>query len=254
MEHVTGTALVTGAGGTLGGSIADVLEQHGWTVTRHGGRGEGDLTTPAAARDAIAPDFALIVNAAGLSYGTPADLWRANALLPLRLAEAIGESGSRARLILVGSAAVYGLADAPGRRFRESDALNPNSEYGFSKLAAERLVATACRAAVTARVFNIETADEDGGQTLLARVRAAATSGDPAPRGIDDVRDWVTPDFIGRAIAAIAHARQPPPAVNVCTGSGRSPAEIVGVATVRQPASWSVGDPSVLQALMAAAG
>jgi nucleoside-diphosphate-sugar epimerase len=249
---MTRTALVTGTNGALGRAIARALEQRGWHVVEHRGRADGDLTTPEGARSAVAAPVTLIVNAAGVSYGSPSDLWRANALIPMRLAEATEGVLPQARLILIGSAAVYGLATTPATRFREDGPLQPNSEYGMSKLAAERLGRAIHPDTVTARIFNVSGVSAPG--TLLARVQAAATGGDPLPQGAGDIRDWVTPEFIGDAVAAIAAAADVPDAVNVCTGEGRSPAALLGVSGAHEPRSWSVGDPALLRALMRQVG
>lgn len=250
MENVRPNALVTGASGVLGRIIAGILEQDGYRVLRHDGRQQGDLATREGARAAVVSDLDLIVNAAGLSYGAPEELWQANTMLPVRLAEALDEAGSDARLILLGSAAVYGLAFDRQTKFSEDAVPAPNSEYGMAKLAAERLVGGLYERTVSARVFNIASAaEQEGERTLLARVRTAVAAGEAPPPGIDDVRDWVTPEFIGQAIAAIAAAPAPASVINVCTGEGRSPAELLGLPQ-GEPRSWSIGDPSRLQALM----
>lgn len=245
MEGVARRVLVTGTAGVLGDAVATSLEGAGHTVIRHSGRTDGDLSTSAGARTAIAaskPDA--VVNTAGLTYGDAAAIWLANAIVPVRLADAIGTMQPGARLVLASSAAVYGLPGAADP-IREDDPLAPNSDYGLAKLAAERLAAALCPKVTAARVFNIITADADP-RSLLARVRAAYDDGEAAPQGADAVRDWVTPQFVGQALALLATAPRPPTVVNVCSGMGRTPAELLGRSAVPDTSNWSVGDPSLL--------
>ena len=245
MEGVARRILVTGTAGVLGDAVATSLEAGGHTVIRHSGRTDGDLSTAAGAHTAIAaskPDA--VVNTAGLTYGDAAALWTANAVIPVRLADAIGAMQPGARLVLASSAAVYGLP-AAADPIREDDPVAPNSDYGLAKLAAERLAAALCPKVTAARVFNIITTDADP-RSLLARVRAGYADGEAAPRGADAVRDWVTPAFVGEALARLAAVPRSPAVVNVCSGAGRTPAELLGRSVPPDLGNWSVGDPSLL--------
>ena len=98
---------------------------------------------------------------------------------------------------------------------------------------------------IAARVFNIITTDADP-RSLLARVRVAYDAGETAPRGASAVRDWVTPQFVGETLARLAVAPRPPSVVNVCSGVGKTPAELLGRSAVPDLSNWSVGDPSLL--------
>jgi nucleoside-diphosphate-sugar epimerase len=245
MEGVTRRILVTGTSGVLGDAVATGLEAAGHTVTRHHGRADGDLATAAGARAAIEasqPDA--VVNTAGLTYGDAAAIWTANAVIPIRLADAISTLQPGARLVLASSAAVYGLPEA-GDPIREGGPVAPNSDYGLAKLAAERLTGALCRMVIAARVFNIITTDADP-RSLLARVRMAYDAGEAAPRGADAVRDWVTPQFVGETLARLAVVPHSPSVVNVCSGVGKTPAELLGRSAVPDLSNWSVGDPSLL--------
>lgn len=245
MEGVARRILVTGTSGVLGEAVASSLEAAGHTVIRHSGRSDGDLATTAGARTAIAaskPDA--VVNTAGLTYGNAAAIWTANAIIPVRLADAISTMQPSARLVLASSAAVYGLPKA-GDPIREDDPVGPNSDYGLAKLAAERMAAALCPRVSAARVFNIITTDADP-RSLLARVRVAYDDGEECPGGCDAIRDWVTPQFVGEALARLTTAARPPSVVNVCSGTGRTPAELLGHSAVPDLSNWSVGDPSLL--------
>lgn len=245
MEGVARRILVTGTSGVLGDAAARALEESGHAVIRHRGREDGDLAHPAEARSWVVranPDA--IINTAGLTYGSAEELWAANAVIPLRIADAIRALQPGVRLVLVSSAAVYGLPPA-GASIAESHPLAPNSDYGFSKLAAERLSRALSTRVHAARVFNILTDTADP-RSLLARVRAAYQAGDDAPRGCRAVRDWVTPEFVAAALARIATAPRPPDVTNVCSGHGRTCAEVLGRQAEPDLADWSVGDPTLL--------
>lgn len=72
----------------------------------------------------------------GISWHDPAGTFDCNVLGTLSLLEAMRRSGSRARLISIGSAEEYGRAR---KIFKETDALEPTSPYAASKAAAETL-------------------------------------------------------------------------------------------------------------------
>ncbi len=245
MEGLARRILVTGTSGVLGDEAACALEAGGHTVIRHSGRSDGDLSTSAVARALVAranPDA--IINTAGLTYGDRDALWTANAIIPVRLADAIRALNPGIRLVLVSSAAVYGLPPA-GTPIAEDRPPSPNSDYGLSKLAAERMARALCTRVNVARVFNLITSTADP-RSLLARVRTSYEAGDPTPPGHAAIRDWVTPEFVGTALARIAVAPRPPDVVNVCSGRGRTPAEILGRDAEPDTADWSVGDASLL--------
>ncbi len=241
------TILVTGTRGVLGEEVVAALEIEGHQVVRHAGRESGDLTDAIVANDVVSgshPD--VVVHAAGRTYGTPAELWAANVLTAVRLGDAMRSTCPDSRLVLMSSAAVYGLSDAPRASFREQDPCAPNSDYGYAKLAMERLLPILHPATVIARVFNIIGAHADA-RALLPRVHAAYEAGDPSPQGSSDVRDWVTAHDVARALAALATVPDVPPVVNVCSGIGRTPAQVLGRDTDAPPHGWSVGDPTLLQ-------
>ena len=107
---MTRPVVVTGAGGALGRAVLAVLKDTSHDVISHSGRRDGDLTNAATCRDLVARCTPrAIINTAGRTYGTLRDLWTANLLVPVRLADAIADADVRTRLVLVGSAAEYGL-------------------------------------------------------------------------------------------------------------------------------------------------
>lgn len=156
-------ALLTGAGGFLGGFTAAALERSGFRVaaSRHaGGRFACDLKDRAATRRLVLscrPE--LIVHAAGTTR--PADwgeLWDLHVGATANLLEAVLAlpRPEAVRVIVAGSAAAYG--DAAGKRAAaESGPASPLAPYGASKLS-QGLAALGYRHRgldiIVARIFN----------------------------------------------------------------------------------------------------
>ena len=240
------TILVTGTNGAVGQHVADVLEADGHRVVRHGGRGDGDLTLISIVDRVLTtaqPDA--VVNAAGRTYGSTQEIWRSNTLIPLRIADELARSAPTARLVLLSSAAVYGLAPGPDVVFREDDPCMPNSDYGMAKLAMERVAPLIHTNTVAARIFNIVGAHADP-RALLPRVQAAYDAGESSPAGSGEVRDWIPVRSAARALAALAVGETVPTTETLCFGVGRTPAEVLGRGTTSPCTGWSVGDPSLM--------
>lgn len=239
--------LVTGAAGRIGAAVVAAAAGRGIEVVGHD-LADGDLCDPDVARTAVRvarPDA--VVNAAGLTYGPEADLWRLNLLVPLRLLDALAGPGGR-RLVQVGSAAEYGLTGEG--RVGEGHPCRPNSTYGLSKLAAGELVrGHPGVTGVVARLFNLIAEPHDE-RSLLGRVEAGYRRGEDEPAGAAEVRDFVplaaaANALVGLALADITESV----VVNVCTGTGRTAAEVLGRPRPARPGSASVGDPTRLHAL-----
>lgn len=245
---MTSRVLITGTNGVLGQATAAALLREGHVIIKHRGRVDGDLRDPAEVNRIIGESApSAVVNAAGQTYGNPSELWDKNVLLPLRIGEALARRHTHTRLVLLSSAAVYGLRTAPGPAFREDEAPAPNSDYGWGKLAMERLVPLVHSRCVVARIFNIADADGDA-RALLARVRSDYADGVTKPPGAGSVRDWLTAVDIGHALACLATAKDPPTVLNVCSGAGRTAAEILGYPAPAPEPAWSIGDPGRMQA------
>lgn len=240
--------LVTGGHGAVGRAVVAAATRQGMWVEVHAGSREGDLTDPATALAVVKrvrPDA--IVNAAGASYGDPATLWNANLVLPLRLLDAVREVAPDARIVLVGSAAEYGLT-MPGVLIREDHPCTPNSIYGQTKLAAGQMALSLPRgthSVVVARIFNVVASPHDP-RSLLGRLAAEYAAGNADPPGAEAVRDFVTIDDVGCALVALCLSPTSPPIVNVCTGVARTAADVLGHHSSRQDKVWAVGDPTLL--------
>ena len=256
-------ALVLGANGFIGRHVAEALSEgsdievvgaglgaplpgleRGWLdidLLAGDGRLEAELR-------GTAPDF--IVNCAGATVGTAAELTRLNVETTAALLDSVGRAGSRARLIHLGSAAEYGPGptDLP---VPETAPARPVSPYGVAKLAATRLVAAATAAgrdAVVLRVFNalgpgMPPGTLPGG--ALRRLNEAVSVS--APRiemgSLDSVRDFVDVRDIGAAV--LATCRVPAidaPIVNVGSGTGHSARELVVALAERVGFAGEIGE------------
>ena len=189
-----------------------------------------DLSAAAAAEwsnllQEFAPD--VVVNAAGLTTGTPDDLWATNVVGTKALLGALRPLPGAVRLVHLGSAAEYG-AVPPGRPVTEATPTTPIGDYGESKLAATELVLTARAAgldAVVLRVFN--PLGPGAPETTLPGRVAAELRRARGPRAeirlgpLGDHRDFI--DVRDVAEAAVAAALAPfvaAPVLNI--GSGRA--------------------------------
>lgn len=241
-------ALVTGAGGFVGGHLVAALLGGGNEVfagaldgaaPRGGAEGARWLALDVTSRESLAAavDEAradVVFHLAGQSsvagsFADPVGTWEANATGTLRLAEAL-EGGTR--LVLAGSAEVYGAVPEAEQPIREERPLAPSNPYAASKAAAEMACVAAARArgvhAVIARSFNHTGPGQDPRFALpsWARQIAAVRAGRggttlrvgnlEARRDLLDVRDVV------RAYIRLAEAGEAGAAYNVCSGTALS--------------------------------
>jgi nucleoside-diphosphate-sugar epimerase len=153
--------LLTGASGFVGSHVLDLLVQRGIPTTAllrassrrrflepHLGRVtvvEGAITDPVSLKAAL-EGISHVIHCAGATKAVhAAELYRVNRDGTKNLVAAVNARGDVIqRFVHISSLAVSGpgTAAAPAR---ESAPPNPVSEYGRSKLAAEREVTTACR-------------------------------------------------------------------------------------------------------------
>jgi len=160
----------------------------------------------------------------GSSFDDPVAPLETNALGTHYLLSAIERRAPQARVLVVTSAMVYGVSDAP---LSETSPLVPTSPYGLSKLAQDRLTSLAAVdgvGTVVARAFNHTGARQDPSFAVpgFARQIARIEAGLDAPvirvgnleaeRDLTDVRDVVD------AYMTLAERGTPGQAYNVCTG------------------------------------
>jgi GDP-4-dehydro-6-deoxy-D-mannose reductase len=226
-------ALVTGASGFVGRHLIAHLDDQGddvVAVDRHTGV---DILDEAAVRKAVGdarPEVVYHLAAwsdVGGSWSDPMAVFRVNAEGTLRVLQACSEYGVD-RVLLVGSADVYGPVTEDELPITESTPLRPASPYAASKAAADLLGLQAWLGhqlgVIRVRAFN----HHGPGQTsrfvaaaLAARVARNEAAGEAtvtvgnlsARRDFTDVRDVVV------AYRLLAERGEPGEAYNVCSGS-----------------------------------
>lgn len=157
------TVLVTGASGALGRAVCARLRERGQRVVT-AGRSEGnelrlDLTEPQQIQAVLAssqPD--LILHLAASFAGDYAQAVALNVEASRQLLEAVEQSGRSIRVVLIGSAAEYGVVEPEENPIGEARALKPVSVYGMSKAWQTQLAHLYAARGVdvaVARVFNL---------------------------------------------------------------------------------------------------
>jgi GDP-4-dehydro-6-deoxy-D-mannose reductase len=252
---------VTGAAGFAGSHLLDLLKRDGQPIMGWHLHGPSpldtasspsdspfagvswhavDLTDRAAVRAAIAAsrpaEVYHLAGAAnqGASWDRTDESLRANALGTHHLLDALRREGVAARVLVIGSAAVYRPSQEP---FGEESPIGPTSPYGVSKLAQEMTALQAFtlhgQAVMVARSFNHigprQTADYVAAS--FARQIAMIEAGQAEPvilvgnleprRDLMDVRDTV------RAYRALMHRGEPGRAYNVCSGEAHAIRELL---------------------------
>jgi UDP-glucose 4-epimerase len=167
--------LVTGGAGYIGSVVARRLlaDGHAVSVLDDLSRGhrkavperarliEADLRDAAAVRDALAPGADAVLHFAALalvaeSVSNPERYWETNVGGTLNLLGAMRARGVR-RLVFSSTCACYGEPDRIP--IDEETSERPESPYGDSKLAVDRMIAAECAAhglgAVSLRYFNV---------------------------------------------------------------------------------------------------
>ena len=202
--------LVTGAGGLLGGRIAELLHGRGLEVLAAHRRSIPppgprpvlvELTDEEAlARllDASRPDA--VVHAAAIGRANhceerPDEAERVNARLPGTLARECHERGLR--LVALSTDLVF----AGDRSFlREDDATGPLGVYGRTKLAGEQAVLSACPGAAVVRVALILGRGHGPRATSTESVARALLGGQAVRLFTDEHRTPVDPESVADAV------------------------------------------------------
>ena len=271
-------ALITGAAGFIGSTLAEKLHATGWTVTgidnmspyydpelkQRNLRSAGNAITRfieadirSAPVDELVADADVVFHLAGQpgvrkSWGDSfADYVDANISATQVLLESIHRSSSRPRVVYASSSSVYG--DAEAYPTREDLEPRPRSPYGVTKLAAEHL----CRlyaanhglSTVSLRFFTVY-GPRQRPDMAFTRFLSAALEGDPiSVYGTgDQTRDFTFVGDIVEAVARAATAQVSPGSVyNVSGGGSHSVNEVLDVISdlVDQPLEVRRGAPAV---------
>ncbi len=137
-------ALVTGAAGFLGGHLLQRLEALGWEVTGTARQAQDrllacDINDAEHLAEIVSqskPDVIFHIAAltpAAAPSATADDYLRVNVSGTLNLLEATRKAVPNARVVLVTSSAMYGIAEADDGVIHEDSALLPVNPYGVSK-------------------------------------------------------------------------------------------------------------------------
>jgi GDP-4-dehydro-6-deoxy-D-mannose reductase len=172
----------------------------------------------------------LAAQASGMdSMERPAETYRVNALGALNVMEALRVSGSRARLLLVGSADIYGSGPAGGT-IREDAPIRPQNPYSVSKAAQDQLgelyALTFGLGVIRTRTFTHTGPGQRprfalaGFAEQLARIDAGLAPPEIRVGNLDVVREYGDVRDVVRAYDLLLERGVPGEAYNIATGLG----------------------------------
>ncbi len=232
-------ALVTGAGGFVGEFLVDHLEASGDEVhtTDHA---ELDILDAGGVRDrlgAVRPEA--VYHLAGqsdvaASWEAPRQTFRVNAEGTLNVLAAAAAAGVR-RVLIVGSADMYGKVAEDELPLTEESPLRPVSPYAASKVAADFLGLQMFLAhgleVLRVRAFNHlgpGQTDKFVAAALAARIARNEVSGAGAVRvgNLEARRDFTDVRDVCRAYRLLVERGEPGEAYNVCSGRAVSVQEL----------------------------
>ena len=255
-------ALVTGAGGFVGQTLVSHLEAEGDDVVAVDRANGPDVTDGAAVRDVIGrerPDAVYHLAAVthiGASWDAPAEVFRINAEGTLNVLSACTSAGVD-RVLVVGSADEYGAVRPEDLPLSEDAPLRPMTPYGASKVAAEYLALQAFLGeqlpVIRVRAFNHTGRDQPDRfmiPGLARRIAAAEREGrKEIPVGsLEPVRDFTNVEDVVVAYRLLVERGEPGEVYNVCSGVGRSVAEVAEhLLVLARHAIELVPDPSLLR-------
>ena len=233
-------AVVTGSGGFVGRELVRHLQESGDEVMGLDHASGLDVTDPEAVRAAIgefAPDAVYhlaAVTHVPRSWSAPLQVFRVNAEGTLNVLRACTQAGVE-RVLVVGSAEEYGAVREEDLPLAEDAPLRPLTPYGASKVAADYLALQAHLAdglgVVRVRPFNHtgpSQSDRFVIPALARRIAEAERDGrKEVPVGpLDPVRDFSDVADVVRAYRLLVERAEPGEVYNVCSGVGRSIAEV----------------------------
>jgi GDP-4-dehydro-6-deoxy-D-mannose reductase len=255
-------ALVTGAGGFVGQALVAHLESAGDEVIGIDHVTGPDITDPAGVRDVVGrhrPDAVYHLAAVthiGASWDAPLDVFRVNAEGTLNVLSTCAGAGV-GRVLVVGSADEYGAVRPEDLPLTEEAPLRPLTPYGASKVAADSLALQAFLGqglpVIRVRAFNHTGATQSERfmiPGLARRIAAAERDGrKEVPVGsLQPVRDYTDVADVVVAYRLLVERGEPGEVYNVCSGVGRSVAEVADqLLALARHAIELVPDPALLR-------
>ncbi len=233
-------AVVTGASGFVGRELVRYLRESGDEVVELDRASGADVTDPGAMRAAVArsrPDAVYhlaAVSHVAVSWSAPLEVFRVNAEGALNVLRACAEAGVE-RVLVVGSAEEYGAVREEDLPLSEEAPLRPLTPYGASKVAAGYLALQAHLADGLGVVRTRSFSHTGPAQTdrfvipaLARRIAEAERHGrKEMPVGsLEPVRDFTDVADVVRAYRLLVERGDPGEVYNVCSGVGRSVAEV----------------------------
>jgi GDP-4-dehydro-6-deoxy-D-mannose reductase len=255
-------AVVTGSSGFVGRELITHLEAAGDEVVGLDRAAGADVTDGAALRELLARHrpqavyHLAAVSHIGGSWSAPAQVFRVNAEGTLNVLVAARDAGVE-RVLVVGSADEYGVVPAGAPPLEEDAPLRPITPYGASKVAAEYLALQAFLGdklpVIRVRAFNHTgpgQAENFLVPALARRIAAAERDGrKEAPVGsLEPVRDFLDVADVVAAYHLLVERGTPGEVYNVCSGVGRSVAEIAdALLAMARHAIELVPDPALVR-------
>ena len=214
-------ALVTGAGGFVGGHLVRELKQAGWrvlTTDRRGGDIPGDLLRIPLRSVSVDVVFHLAgFSNPSASVADPADAWAGNAQATARVAREVRAG----RIVVASTGQVYGPRSD---RTRETAPVSPRTPYAASKLCGEALALASGKEVVILRPYNHTGPGQSDAYVCpwIARQIARAESG-RGPRvvrlgALEPRRDFFDVRDMARAYRLAAEKARAGEVYNVATG------------------------------------
>ena len=229
---MSGTVVVTGAGGFIGRALVERLRAAGRDVRPVVREDRGDVEgavalgplegVPEEALARVLEGAAAVVHLAARAHrrdageaGADAAYRAANVDATARLARA-AVAARVERFVLASSVKVNGEATRPGRPFRPGDPAAPGDAYGRSKRDAEAALAEACRGSATAPiVLRLPLVIGPGARGNVERLVDAVAAGRTLPLGaIDNRRSVLGLANLCDAVVAALDAPTPPAGVH----------------------------------------
>lgn len=243
------TVVIAGIGGFIGRHLVSLFRATSPGAFIVGlGRGENsdanemfsvDLLNKRLVQDIVGqiqPDY--IFHLAGIVYSKEwGELYCGNVQTTINILQAVQELGVAAKIIIPGSAAEYGAVPAADLPLFETQALNPVTPYGVSKVwqtAAARYYATKGLNVVVGRIFNVigrgipETLSIGAFVSQLGRIRKGEIAPIITVGNLKSKRDFVDIRDVCYALIALAMHGVSGEVYNVCSGDSISMEYILG--------------------------